>query len=151
MHVLVHSFPKVLAIVPCHPKDDSTKTVQSIIKQQIPVQGIIITNEMVQGGNLQQKMSKILNNVLKKTDLTQYDYVLRVDADTTLPSDFLTLNLKNKPDIVGYGSAQLIKTAPFLKLMNGQLHPESDDSYIVHKFRQHNLKAYDYAVLPNKP
>ena len=125
----------------------------SILNQTVPVTRIIYATSTPEANTLPARLSKVLNHGLRGINLTDYDYLLRVDSDTTLPKDFLALNLKGKPDAVGWGSAHLIKTEPFIKYMNGRFNSEQDDSYVNFKFHQHGLKVYPYAVTPkvNRP
>ena len=105
--------------------------------------------------NFQDPVSKrvaaALNVVLSKVRLEEYDYLLRVDADTVLPRRFLEENLKVNADCVAEGGyAMLIKVSSFIKYFNGRFAVvEAEDSYIGFKLlsRGRIVKSY---VLPPK-
>lgn len=141
---------KILAVIPCRQEDrwKLADVVQSIKKQTVAVSRVEVILEKGVGDTLSARVSDVLNKGLKNIDLTEYDYLLRVDSDTLLPENFLEENLKVEPDVMGYGYAMLIKVEPFLKLMNGKFHPEQDDSYIRFKFFFAGLKSLDYVVPP---
>lgn len=126
---------RVLCVIPSLPKDLNAQCVPSILAQTHPVEMLVILPKEVKGGTLPEKVSFTLNEGLSHIRLEDFDYILRVDGDTILPADYLEESLRDAPDLYGdWGYAMLIKTQPFLKLMNGKFHPESDDSYIIHKF-----------------
>lgn len=126
---------KVLCIIPALPKDLDVKCVPSILAQTYPLDMLVILPKEFEGGTLPERVSSALNQGLSHIRLEDFDYILRVDCDTVLPEAFLEESLQDNPDLYGdWGYAMLIKIQPFLKLMKGKFHPESDDSYIIHKF-----------------
>jgi hypothetical protein len=133
---------RILAVIPSLPKDLNPHCVPSVLAQTYPVKMLVILPEKISGGTLPERVSLVLNNGLSHINLVDFDYVLRIDGDTVLPTNFLEECLRQEPDLWGdWGYAMLIKTKTFLKLMDGKFHPESDDSYIIHKFIAENCKV----------
>lgn len=96
---------------------------------------LVILPKKVPGKNVPAKVSRVLNEGLQHIKLENFDYILRVDGEVILPSNFLEEALKEEPDLYGgAGYAMLIKVKPFLQIMKGKFHPESDDSYTCYKF-----------------
>jgi hypothetical protein len=148
---------RILAIVPTL-RDDPTETVQSIIRQSVEISKILVvigskslynklvvvklerTEYIYVEPNFSQPLGKrvavAINTALAKEVLEEYDYILKVDAETILPRDFVKENLKNLPDFIGSGGcAMLFKVSPFLKALGGK-YPEvfADDTYLASKF-----------------
>jgi MoaA/NifB/PqqE/SkfB family radical SAM enzyme len=140
--------PKILAVVPSLKEELNPQTIESIKTQTTPITDILLLQKRIDNPDLSERISALLNDGLADINLEKYDYILRVDGDTTIPQDFVELNLKGKPDLVGWGFAQLIKTKPFLKYMNGKFYKHHDDSYLHYKFKMHNLKVLEYATQP---
>ena len=81
--------------------------------------------------------------------IEKFDYLLRVDADTILPKDFIEKNIASGNRAMGYGYAQLIEVKSFIKCMDGKFNPEHDDGYIIEKFKFCGVSAsWDYVVKP---
>lgn len=143
-------------MIPALPKDVTLDTLQSVFNQTLPVVGTFVTTEKLDpsfGSMLfPAKMALILNNALDLINLDRVDYVLRVDADTVLPLNFLEENVKGGYDIMGEGYAQLIKASVFKKHFGGRLHKDHDDGYILVKGRDLGLKIthQGYLVKPIK-
>jgi hypothetical protein len=148
---------RILAIVPTL-RDEPTETVQSIIRQSVEISKILVvigskslynklvvvklerTEYIYVEPNFSQPLGKrvavAINTALAKEVLEEYDYILKVDAETILPRDFVKENLKNLPDFIGSGGcAMLFKVSPFLKALGGK-YPEvfADDTYLASKF-----------------
>ena len=140
---------RILCMVPSLPKDLNAQCVSSILAQTVPIEMLVILSKKVEAGTLAERVSFILNEALSHIRIEDFDYILRVDGDTVLPTDFLEECLKEEPDLYGdWGYAMLIKAQPFLKLMNGKFHPESDDSYIIHKFIAEKQKVFHRQIKP---
>ena len=76
-------------------------------------------------------MAKAINFALQFTNVNDYDYILKVDDDVSLPPNFIELSLKLDADCVGgSGCAQMFKISTFMALFKGRF-PEvvSDDTY----------------------
>ena len=141
--------PKILCLMPCLPDDFNEATVRSVLNQTVPVTMIISLPERVNGSTVAAKLSKVLNNGLNVVDLNFFDYILRVDSDVVLPSDFIEKNLQGEPDGVGdAGYAMLLKVQSFVKVLNARFHPLSDDSYTRYKMLMAGCKWRDYTVEP---
>jgi hypothetical protein len=145
------SSPRILCLVPALPSEVRLDTLQSIFNQTIPVVStILLTEKIMEKMPFPAKISKVINNMLNDLKLENYDYLLRVDADTVLPPNFIEGNLKHNFDVIGYGPAQLIKMSSFQKYMGGRMHPDHDDGYPLVKFAQCGLKSKDtYFIAPN--
>jgi MoaA/NifB/PqqE/SkfB family radical SAM enzyme len=126
--------PKVLCLYVSLPEEVTKETLLSIRTQTLPVTKLVMVTERSTKPTLPERISEVINHALEKEDLRKYKYVLRVDADSVLPNNFLEANLAMEPDIMGFGNSQIIKVETFLKVMGGRLHPKQDDTYIRHKF-----------------
>jgi hypothetical protein len=143
--------PRIICIIPALPSEIRMDTLQSVFNQTIPItHTILLTQKIIENISFPAKISKVINGMLTNIKLENYDYLLRVDADTVLPLNFVEENLKLDMDALGYGYAQIIKITPFIKIMGGKMHPDHDDGYVLAKFRYMNLKASSkgYAVPP---
>ena len=139
---------KILCLVVALPEELNFETLRSVLKQSVPVTEILILTKRMNAPTFMAKMSTIINSGLEKVKLEEYDYLLRVDADVVLPPNFLEVNLRGFPDVLGFGYAMLIKVKPFLKLMNGKLHRDSDDSYLIYNFMSNGLTFMRYQINP---
>ena len=147
----------ILAIIPTL-NDDPTKTVESILMQSVEVSKIIVgigsktlyakllshglerTEYVYVKPDFRQplgiRVGAAINTVLSKENLKKYDYILKVDAEVTLPKNFVEENLREKPDFIASGgTAMVFKTYPFLE-MGGKYPetPELDDTYLSLQF-----------------
>ena len=131
--------PKILAIIPT--KDDRVEiTVKSLQNQtvgEITVAVVSSSEEMARKLNNQGvrafhfatnssdcrgvKIAKSLNFLLRQFDLGTYDYFLRIDADNSLPANFIEANIPLGNEFV-HGSASILflKMKSFLKIMGGK-------------------------------
>lgn len=156
----------IVAVVPTL-RDDPSETIESILEQTIRVSNIFCVvgsqalHRSISSLNstiieiifvkpdlnkcLGKRVAKALNTALRKVDLDKYDYILRVDADTKLPNNFIEENLKKNADCVGTsGYAMLINKKAFLEVFHGRF-PEvcGEDSYFCLK-----LLSRGYIVKP---
>lgn len=143
-----HQEVKVLAVVPCHPKESCAEAVESVRCQTVPVTEVLVLSEVSSIKPFPKRMSSILNNALENIKLENYDYLLRVDSDTVLPQNFLEENLKSDAKVMGWGYAQIIHIPTFLKLMHGRFFSEQDDTYIRLMFEMHGQKTCNLTVEP---
>lgn len=135
-------------MIPALPADLNFRTVRSVLNQTVPVETIVILPKKVLQGTVAEKVSIVLNECWSHVKIETFDYVLRIDGDVVLPTDFLEQNLKDQPDFVGdAGYAMVIKTSAFQQCM-GTFHPESDDGYTRYKFMQEGYKVIAYRVAP---
>lgn len=140
--LVVDDEPRILCLIPALPMELRLETLKSIFGQTVPVTcTVLLTEKIKEHLPFPAKISKVLNNGLTDLRLENYDYLLRVDADTVLPPNFIKDNLKMDYDVLGYGPAQLIKVDSFLKYMGGRMYPSHDDGYPIVKFKQCGLKA----------
>lgn len=139
----------VLCVLLTSNRDSSRETERSICNQTIPVKLIINDKpyNRIENETFPHFISRILNDTLLNTDLSMYDYLLRVDDDCLLPSTWIERNLGF--DLVSSsGQAQLIKMAPFLELMNGRFYEDQDDSYLAYKFLINNKSFSEWLYPP---
>lgn len=138
---------RILAVIPTL-NDDPTETVDSILTQSVEVSKIIVVigSETLYSKLLSSSAERIeyvyvkpdfsqplgirvgraINTVLSKENLREYDYILKVDAEVTLPKDFVEENLRDKPGFIASGgTAMLFKASSFLKI--GSKYPETPE------------------------
>jgi len=164
--------PKILVLIPTL-KDEPTETVLSVKHQTISVSEIIVVvgsyylfNRLINSSitnlakilylkpNMREpvglRAAKALNYALSKVKIEDYDYILRVDADTKLPPNFVEKNLEADAEVVGKaGYAMLIKTESFLKVFNGRF-PEVpvEDSFLNLSLMSRSKKVEDWRIHP---
>jgi hypothetical protein len=98
--------------------------------------------------SLIQRIADAENDGLSHVNLSRFDYILKVDGDTILSKDFVKNNLIGDPDVVGGGSAMLIKVSAFNEVMNGKFYAECEDPYIRVKFQMAHKKVRGYREAP---
>ncbi len=148
---------KILAVIPTL-RDDPTETIQSILKQSVSVTKIVTvvgdkalcnrldslkleqTTNIFVKPNFRQPLGKrvaaAINTALAQEDLSNYDYILKVDAEILLPRDFIKINTEKGQDFVGSGgTAMIFKTSAFIEGLGGK-YPEAsaDDTYLALRF-----------------
>ena len=140
---------RVVCFIASRPQDLHQSTVDSLMRQTVSPDMVVFATKTVNKPAINMRVATVLNEAFQQVRIGQFDYILRLDGDTVLSSNFLEKNLKLDMDLVGSaGCAQLIRIRPFLELMNGQLNETSDDTYIGLKFRRHGKKVAGYAVKP---
>jgi len=99
---------------------------------------------------LGKRIATALNIALRRVNLEEYDYMLRVDADAILPSGFIEKNLKANADYVGkVGYAMLLKASSFLKVFNGKFaEVGAEDSYVGLKFLRQGYQVKRWLCPP---
>ena len=164
--------PKILVVIPTL-DDDPTDTIKSLLRQTVKVSKIIVAVGSLKlyqklisryGDNviefvyikpnfrdpLGKRVAVALNYALSKVCLSEYDYLLKVDADTTLPSHFIEENLKVNADYVGkVGYAMLLKMNCFIKFFNGRFFEVgAEDSYIGLKLLSQGCSVRSWVIPP---
>jgi len=143
----------IIALIPTL-RDNPSRTIESILNQTVKVLKIIVItgskeryscssfkgsgiveviyNKPNMDYPLGKRIAIALNVALCQVNLKEYDYILRVDADTLIPNRFIELNLKANADYVGKaGYAMLLKASTFLEVFNGRFaEVGAEDSYI---------------------
>lgn len=138
---------KILCVIPTLPSELKRETLVSIANQTVPVNYFYVLTKRFFDCFLPQKVSAVLNDGVSGLRLEYFDYLLRLDGDTVLPSDFVEKHLALGVDVAGgAGYAQLIKVSFFLKKMNGQFNSLSDDSYSY--FKAKNCGSSSLLVQP---
>lgn len=165
--------PRILVLIPTL-NDDPLDTLKSLMEQTIKPSRILIAvgskvlyQKLIMRQNMNSvelhyikpdtqeplgvRVAKALNFLLSKISLKDYDYLLRVDADTVLPPRFIEENLKANADCVGKaGYAMLLKMECFLKFFGGRFAEVSaEDSYIGLKLLSMGCNVKPW-VLPPK-
>jgi hypothetical protein len=140
---------KILCVIPALPDDLKQETVESVHNQTVPVDDVLIVSEKITDNiSFPAKISKALNNALSHINLEDFDYILRVDGDTIIPSNFVEENLKENPHVTGDGDAMIIHVPSFLREMGGRFFDEQDDTYVRFKFAQDGLRSTNLKVQP---
>jgi hypothetical protein len=83
------------------------------------------------------RVAKSINRTLGEIPWRQYDYILRLDGDASLPPDFIEMALREEADLVGTGGSGLLFRRKVLEAVGSRwpvLDPE--DSYFIWKARQ---------------
>jgi hypothetical protein len=108
---------KILAVIPTL-SDDPADTIKSLLKQTVKVSKILVAvgswklfQKLISDGmgtaeyfyvkpNFKEPLGKriavALNYLLSQVRIEEFEYLLRVDADTILPNRFIEENLKGK-------------------------------------------------------
>jgi hypothetical protein len=104
--------------------------------------GKVIYVKPVMQEHIGVRVGKAINTALRQVCLEHYDFLLKLDADVLLPSNYLARCVTLGADLVGLGPFMLVKIKPFLTLLHGQW-PETpaDDAFIATKFRAAGLKV----------
>jgi hypothetical protein len=169
--LLKNSNLNVLAVIPTL-YDDPTETIQSLIRQTVPISRVFVgvgsrvLYEKLIAKPLENvtfvfvrpdfatclgtRIGCAINTALSGIKLQEYDYLLKVDADTILPPNFLARNIETYADITGiFGFTMLFKVPAFIKLLNGKW-PEvlGEDTYIIHLYKRHGFSIANYLLSP---
>jgi hypothetical protein len=139
---------KILCVILSLPEHLRFQTIQSVLAQSVPVDMIALLTKKSDRPSITERISDASNEGISHINLSDFDYLLRLDGDTVLGRDFIKNNLAGEPDSVGCGYAMLIKVKPFLELMGGKFHPQSDDTYLNDNFLQHGKTWTQYKELP---
>lgn len=97
-----------------------------------------------------KRVAVALNYLLSKVRLEEFEYLLRVDADTVLPNSFIEENLKADADYVGKaGYAMLLKMDCFIKFFGGRfVEVGAEDSYIGLKLLSQGRSVKSWILSP---
>jgi hypothetical protein len=162
-------FPRILCIITTL-HDDPTLTIKSLLAQSIQVTKIIVAagsekkvllksneNSITQifirpdfNKSLGERLGAAINASLESVNITDYDYILKMDADVILPILFLEINLTADADLNGrFGFCMLLKVNTFLKVLGGKW-PEltTEDTYIEHFYSSLGFSVIDPALPP---
>jgi hypothetical protein len=132
---------RVLVLIPC--LDYPIRTIESIEAQTVRCDYLLATDKTNPSKTKGERVSIALNKVLATIDLRHYDWLLKIDSDTTIPKNFIEDNIKCNYDLMGTGRALLIKVGPFIKYCNGVFVPTvSDDEYIIYIFSSASNNIY---------
>jgi len=138
--------PTILCLMPALKEDLNPECLDNLNNQTVKVNRTLIISTRFKNAPLQVKVATALNEGLKQVNLDNYDYILRMDGHTILPLNFIQYALNKQCDMFGNVCyAMLIKTSVFQKLMGGYFHPESDETYLTHKFtiEGYTVSGYD--------
>jgi hypothetical protein len=138
---------RVFCMVLSLPEQLRFETVQSVLEQSVAVDLVVLLTKKSKMPTLIERILEAENNGLEHVNLEEFDYLLKVDADTVLGKDFLKNNLSDNPDAVGPGSALLVKVSEFIGLMEGKFR-HIDDCYIMDKFRMEGKNYHRWTEEP---
>jgi hypothetical protein len=151
---LKSSFPRIVCLIPTLPTDLHPDCVKSVLSQTVPVSLIVMAYRRLVGGTTATKVSFILNDMLSHVCVDDFDYVLRVDCDTVLKPEFLSVALRGDPDVYGEnGYAMLIKVSTFKRFMDARFNFVSDDQYTFNKIKVEGGRAVqiDNSFIETRP
>jgi len=162
---------KIVALIPTLDEDANT-TIRSIQNQTVKISRILVAvgsrklyekvltakstgvQYVYAQPDFRQPLGKrvaiALNTILTKVNIREYEYILKVDADVTLPRHFIEENLKENADCLGgSGCAMLIRVTAFLEVFNGKF-PEvaADDTFLGLEFRRRGYSIKGWRVFP---
>jgi hypothetical protein len=162
---------KIVALIPTLDEDANT-TIRSIKNQTVKTSRILVA---VGSRQLYEKLSTAkstgvqyvyaqpdfrqplgkrvaiaLNTILTKVNIREYEYILKVDADVTLPRHFIEENLEENADCLGgSGCAMLIRATAFLEVFNGKFaEVAADDTFLSLEFRRRGYSVKGWQVFP---
>jgi glycosyltransferase involved in cell wall biosynthesis len=162
---------KIVVVIPTL-DEDTSKTIRSIQDQTVKASKILVAvgskklYERLSTGKsagvqyfyvqpdfrqpLGKRVAIALNTILAKANIREYDYILKVDADATLPKHFIEENLKENADCLGgSGYAMLITVSAFLEVFNGKFaEVAADDTYLGLAFRRRGYLVKGWRVPP---
>lgn len=166
-------YARVLVLIPTL-NDDPSDAIESVMKQTVSPSKILVavgSKELYQKlvtqphadiveyvyvkPNLREpvglRVAKALNVLLSRVSLREYDYLVRVDADTILPPRFIEENLKLNADYVGKaGYAMILKIESFLKFLGGRFAEiAAEDTYVGLKLLSKGCRVESW-ILPPK-
>ncbi|MFZ7137768.1 MAG: glycosyltransferase [archaeon] len=163
---------KILCLIPTL-RDDPSKTIDSVFKQTLKVSSIIVIvgskrlyNQIAALSSniieiiyfkpntddyLGKRVARALNVALSHINLEDYDYILRIDADTMLPPKFIENNIKANADQIGTsGYAMLLKASSFIDVFKGKFtEVGAEDSYIGLHFLRSGCSVKQWICKPN--
>ena len=120
----------ILCVIPALLSELKQETIVSLNNQTVPINYIVVLAKRNNSVNLPMRISNVLNDGLQWVRLECFDYLLRLDADTILPNDFVEKHIALNVDVVGgEGYAQLIKVKFFVDKMKCSFNFYSDDTY----------------------
>jgi len=103
------------------------------------------------------RVVKALNNALDMvgTSLKDYDYILKIDSDMILQSNFLEYNIARNKDLMGMGRCLLIKVSKFIEVTDGRFYEKCscDDTYLFAQFQAANadMIKWNWYYAPYEP
>lgn len=89
-----------------------------------------------------------INACLSSTDLNKFTYILRVDADWRLPTNFIEANMPEGDTVGFYGSAIFIPVRILMELFGGRLPIADSENMIIRKLREAGYKLQHFRVPP---
>lgn len=119
---------KILCLVPSSLDHIRPDCIPAIESQTVKIDKLVI-EPLPEGGELFDRVMSSANNALKRVDITNYDYILRVDGDCVLGKRYLERALNGDYDLYGPGCAMLLKVSTFQKVM-GTRFKYADDAYL---------------------
>jgi glycosyltransferase involved in cell wall biosynthesis len=167
MHAQLMS-PRILALVPTL-VDDPSFAVESLRKQTTRVDRVIVAcgskeladsiqsdgfvNALYVKPRMQgwgEGIAEALNACLATVNLGDFDYIVRLDADTQIPANFISDSMGLNADLVGEaGFAMLIRMEPFVEVAGGRFECVlAEDTYLAFKLKAFGKRVVPWVVLP---
>lgn len=144
-HKITNNY-RILVVIPClnYPKE----TIDSINSQTVKCKNIILADkrfDMKMPKSL--RVSKAINYALRDIDLNDYDFLIKIDSDTTLDNSFIENNIKYNYGLIGGGRCLIINVPLFIEISGGRfVECYADDTALFAQFK----RSYNYDVLPWK-
>jgi hypothetical protein len=92
-----------------------------------------------------ERVGIALTIAFKRYDISRYDYILKLDSDVLFNEHFIEDNIKSGYDLVGGGSAMLIKSSIFLKIFDLKWPISAiDDAYVIEAFKAKGYKVLEW-------
>jgi hypothetical protein len=125
----------ILAIIVT--REDPSEAVRSLERQTVKPDRIVTSDHRFSDPKTGTRVAKSINRTLSEVPWRDYDYLLRLDGDASLPADFIELALGERADLVGTGGSGLLFRRQVLEAFGSRwpvLDPE--DSYFIWKARR---------------
>ncbi|MGD0395505.1 MAG: glycosyltransferase family A protein [Nitrososphaerales archaeon] len=133
---------RVLAIIASY--EPAQRTRLSLESQSLPPARIVVADKIFHDRHVGIRVSKAINTALDGLDMTEFDWLLRVDGDTLLPPDWIEKASALGADVVGTGGVLLVRMSAFKAV--GYRFPvlEAEDSMLILKLMSLGFKRVPY-------
>lgn len=135
---------RVVAIIPSI--YDPRRTIESLNAQTLPPTRICLADKRFPSQFHGLRVAKAVNSELASLNLDDYDWLLRLDDDTTIPTNFLQVNTAIEADIIGNGGNCLLIRTCVLKKLGGWPELPGEDSSLVYQGIMNGFKHESLVV-----
>jgi hypothetical protein len=92
-----------------------------------------------------ERVGVSLTKAFKKFDISNYDYIVKLDSDVVLDEKFIERNICRNLDVIGIGAAMIVSTRCYLKYI-GERWPISpyDDNFVVETLMALGCKTFPF-------